>query len=91
MANQLKIGKRYSSSISIQLWFHFHFHLECSFDLLILKEVIQKMSGIEISEDLTPSQLEAMAGFDLLKAEVTLATEMSPLYLLIRHTLPYMV
>jgi THO complex subunit 2 len=40
-----------------------------SFDLLILKEVVQKMSGIECSEELTQSQVEAMAGGDLLKAE----------------------
>lgn len=41
-----------------------------SFDLLVLKEVVQKMSGIEISEDMTSSQLEALAGGELLKAEV---------------------
>ena len=44
--------------------------LFASFDLLILKEVVQKMSGIECSEELTQSQVEAMAGGDLLKAEV---------------------
>ena len=44
----------------------------CSFDLLVLKEVVQKMSGIEISEDMTSSQLEALAGGELLKAEVTI-------------------
>ena len=42
-----------------------------SFDLLILKEVVQKMSGIECSEELTQSQIEAMAGGDLLKTEVS--------------------
>ena len=41
-----------------------------SFDLLVLKEVVQKMSGIEISEDMTLSQLESLAGGELLKAEV---------------------
>ena len=41
-----------------------------SFDLLILKEVVQKMSGIDSSEELTQSQIEAMAGGELLKAEV---------------------
>ena len=35
-----------------------------------MKEVIQKMAGIEISDEVTPSQLEAMAGGELLKAEV---------------------
>ena len=41
-----------------------------SFDLLVLKEVVQKMSGIEISDEITQSQLEALAGGELLKAEV---------------------
>lgn len=41
-----------------------------SFDLLILKEVVQKMSGIDSSEELTQSQIEAMAGGELLKTEV---------------------
>ncbi|XP_030637187.1 THO complex subunit 2 [Chanos chanos] len=40
-----------------------------SFDLLILKEVVQKMSGIEITDDMTSEQLEAMTGGDLLRAE----------------------
>ena len=42
----------------------------CSFDLLVLKEVIQKMSGIDIAEEVTSSQLEALAGGELLQAEV---------------------
>ena len=41
-----------------------------SFDLLVLKEVVQKMAGIDISEEMTTAQLEAMAGGELLKAEV---------------------
>ncbi|XP_075429525.1 THO complex subunit 2 isoform X1 [Ascaphus truei] len=40
-----------------------------SFDLLILKEVIQKMAGIEITEEMTMEQLEAMTGGEQLKAE----------------------
>uniref|UniRef100_S4RS23 THO complex subunit 2 n=1 Tax=Petromyzon marinus TaxID=7757 RepID=S4RS23_PETMA len=40
-----------------------------SFDLLILKEVVQKMAGIEITEEITNEQLEAMAGGELLRAE----------------------
>ncbi|XP_072483969.1 THO complex subunit 2-like [Notamacropus eugenii] len=40
-----------------------------SFDLLILKEVIQKMAGIEITEEMTVEQLEAMTGGEQLKAE----------------------
>ncbi|CAH3126788.1 unnamed protein product [Porites lobata] len=40
-----------------------------SFDLLVLKEVVQKMSGIEISEEVTAAQLEALSGGELLRAE----------------------
>ncbi|XP_070553830.1 THO complex subunit 2-like isoform X2 [Ptychodera flava] len=40
-----------------------------SFDLLILKEVVQKMSGIESSEEITVDQLDALAGGELLRAE----------------------
>ncbi|NXS71442.1 THOC2 protein, partial [Pandion haliaetus] len=39
------------------------------FDLLILKEVVQKMAGIEITEEMTMEQLEAMTGGEQLKAE----------------------
>lgn len=42
----------------------------CSFDLLILKEVVQKMAGIEITDEMTLEQLEAMTGGEQLKAEV---------------------
>lgn len=44
--------------------------LFCSFDLLILKEVVQKMAGIEITDEMTVEQLEAMTGGEQLKAEV---------------------
>ncbi|XP_051169390.1 THO complex subunit 2 isoform X1 [Leptopilina boulardi] len=40
-----------------------------SLDLLILKEIVQKMAGIEAAEEMTPDQLDAMAGGDLLKNE----------------------
>ncbi|XP_039622242.1 THO complex subunit 2 [Polypterus senegalus] len=40
-----------------------------SFDLLILKEVVQKMAGIEITDEMTTEQLEAMTGGEQLKAE----------------------
>ncbi|XP_049826219.1 THO complex subunit 2 isoform X2 [Aethina tumida] len=40
-----------------------------SLDLLILKEVVQKMAGVDAQEDLTIDQLNAMAGGELLKAE----------------------
>ena len=42
-----------------------------SYDLLILREVVQKMAGIEVSEEITDDQLEAMGGGDLLKVEVS--------------------
>ncbi|XP_026326436.1 THO complex subunit 2 isoform X2 [Hyposmocoma kahamanoa] len=38
-------------------------------DLLILKEIVQKMAGIEAVEEMTPEQLDAMAGGELLKGE----------------------
>ncbi|KAK3925484.1 THO complex subunit 2 [Frankliniella fusca] len=40
-----------------------------SLDLLILKEIVQKMGGIEAVEDMTAEQLDAMAGGELLKGE----------------------
>ncbi|KPM11917.1 THO complex subunit 2-like protein, partial [Sarcoptes scabiei] len=38
-------------------------------DLLILKEIVQKMTGIETSEEMTNEQLEAMSGGELLRNE----------------------
>lgn len=49
----------------------------CSLDLLILKEIVQKMAGIEAAEEMTNDQLEAMAGGDLLKGEVLLITNIN--------------
>ncbi|KAL1505772.1 hypothetical protein ABEB36_005256 [Hypothenemus hampei] len=40
-----------------------------SLDLFILKEVVQKMAGVEPNEDSTMDQLNAMSGGELLKAE----------------------
>ncbi|XP_015599457.1 THO complex subunit 2 isoform X2 [Cephus cinctus] len=40
-----------------------------SLDLLIVKEIVQKMAGIEAAEEMTSDQLDAMAGGDLLKNE----------------------
>lgn len=42
-----------------------------SFDLLILREMLTKMGGIEISEEITDQQHEAMCGGELLRQEVT--------------------
>ena len=58
------------SLISTPLSLSLALSLSLSFDLLVLKEVVQKMSGIEISDEITHSQLEALAGGELLKAEV---------------------
>ena len=38
--------------------------------MLILREVVQKMAGVEVSEEVTEDQLEAMTGGELLKQEV---------------------
>ncbi|XP_037078620.1 LOW QUALITY PROTEIN: THO complex subunit 2-like [Pollicipes pollicipes] len=40
-----------------------------SLDLLILREVVQKMAGVEAVEDMTEEQLSAMAGGEMLRAE----------------------
>ena len=42
-----------------------------SFDLLILREVIQRISGVEILDDVTDDQLLAMTGGELLKQEAS--------------------
>lgn len=44
----------------------------CSFDLLVLNEIVQKMAGIEAADEMTNEQMEAMAGGDLLKGEVSI-------------------
>ena len=48
-----------------------------SLDLLILKEIVQKMAGVEAAEDLTIEQLNAMAGGELLKVEVNIVNLIS--------------
>lgn len=40
-----------------------------SLDLLIVKEVVQKMAGIETAEEMTNEQLNAMCGGELLRGE----------------------
>jgi len=47
------------------------YQLKCNnvTDLVILKELIQKMSGIETTENLSDSQLDALAGGETLKKE----------------------
>ncbi|MBZ3869526.1 THO complex subunit 2 [Sciurus carolinensis] len=59
-----------NACMSEELWGMFKtFPYQHSFDLLILKEVVQKMAGIEITEEMTMEQLEAMTGGEQLKAE----------------------
>lgn len=41
-----------------------------SLDLLILKEIVLRMAGVEVMEQITPDQIEAMSGGDYLKTEV---------------------
>lgn len=43
-----------------------------SLDLLILKEIVQKMAGIEAAEEMTGEQLNAMCGGELLRGEVSI-------------------
>lgn len=38
-------------------------------DLLVLKEVVAKMGGVEVVEDLTDQQLQAQAGGEALRFE----------------------
>ncbi|XP_050689638.1 THO complex subunit 2-like isoform X2 [Eriocheir sinensis] len=42
---------------------------EKSIDLLIMREIVQKMGGTDTLEDLTPDQLDAMCGGELLRRE----------------------
>ena len=37
---------------------------------MILRDVVTKMAGIEVSEEITDDQLDAMSGGEHLKAEV---------------------
>ncbi|KAL8617110.1 hypothetical protein ACOMHN_014280 [Nucella lapillus] len=40
-----------------------------SLDLLLLREVVQKMAGIEVSEEITDDQLHSLSGGELLRQE----------------------
>lgn len=55
---------RFSTIIYHNLFYSFF-----SLDLLILREVVQKMAGIEAAEEMTPDQLNALSGGELLKGE----------------------
>ena len=41
----------------------------CSTDLIIMSEIIQKMAGIEINEELTEDQVDALCGGEILRSE----------------------
>lgn len=45
-------------------------NLHFSLDLLILKEIVQKMAGVESAEEMTNEHLNAMCGGELLRGEV---------------------
>lgn len=51
-----------------------------SLDLLILKEIVQKMAGIEAAEEMTSEQLDAMSGGELLRGEV-ISSHRTPVFL----------
>ena len=76
VANQLKAQKRFSIFLFItffkRLFLLINYSYYFSLNLLILKEIVQKMAGIEAAEELTADQLDAMAGGDLLRNEVRL-------------------
>lgn len=47
-----------------------YFSFVCSLDLLILKDIVQKMAGVETVEEMTNEQLNALCGGELLRGEV---------------------
>ncbi|CAH1184109.1 unnamed protein product [Phyllotreta striolata] len=64
------VYKKYSIELSGLLQFVANqLKAQKSLDLLILKEVVQKMAGVDAAEDLTMDQLNALAGGELLKSE----------------------
>ena len=58
------IAYHHSKSVSSQYVYAY------SYDLLILREVVQRMAGVEVTEEMTGDQIEAMGGGELLKQEV---------------------
>ena len=46
-----------------------------SLDLLIVKEIVQKMGGIEAAEEMTADQIDAMSGGEILRAEAATFTQ----------------
>ena len=50
---------------------------ERNFDLVILKELLSKMSGVTVFEDITNDELFALGGGELLKSEASIAARES--------------
>ena len=46
-----------------------------SLELLIVKEIVQKMGGIEAAEEMTADQIDAMSGGEILRAEAATFTQ----------------
>ncbi|ORX63643.1 hypothetical protein BCR32DRAFT_287619, partial [Anaeromyces robustus] len=67
------VYKKYASMELSGILRYIIYQLKCNnvIDLVILKELIQKMSGIEITENLSDSQLDALAGGETLKREAS--------------------
>jgi len=65
------VYKKYASMELSGILRYIIYQLQCDnvIDLVILKELIHKMSGIEITENLSDSQLDALAGGETLKRE----------------------
>jgi len=65
------VYKKYASMELSGILRYIIYQLKCNnvIDLVILKELIQKMSGIETTENLSDSQLDALAGGETLKKE----------------------
>lgn len=62
-----------------------------SLDLLLLKEIVQKMTGIEAAEEMTSEQLDAMGGGELLRGEVHKYYQIQPVTCGIDHNYSYCI
>lgn len=66
------ISKRYPQSIELEsLLYYIRHQLQDlnSFDLLLLKELLSQMAGIDVFEDLTENEIEGQCGGPFLRAE----------------------
>ncbi|KAF6204563.1 hypothetical protein GE061_018723 [Apolygus lucorum] len=64
------VFKKYNIDLSGILLYTME-QLKCnrSIELLILKEILQKMTGIDITDDMTQHQIDALSGGELLRSE----------------------